>query len=45
METIIVKFKFRDSGMFFRMDALDYLDYSEVEYIEVADTGEIIWSV
>lgn len=45
MGTIIVKFSFRDSGLFFRKDALDYLDYSEVEYIKDADTGEILYSV
>jgi len=43
MNTVLVKFSFRDSELFFRKEAMDYLDYSEVEYIKDADSGEILY--
>jgi hypothetical protein len=43
MGTILVKFQWRETEMFFSKRSLDYLDYSEIEYVVDADTGEILY--
>ena len=43
MGAILVKFSWRDTEMFFAKRTFDYLDFSEVEYVKDADTGEILY--